>query len=85
MILVVDPKGGVRSLYDEAVELSSLGVLSIRRASHVEPDDQGQWWADLLPMQGPKLGPFMARSAALTAEAEWLEEFLITQCEVRPL
>ena len=76
MILIVDPQGGIRCLYSEAVDLASLGSLSIRRASHVEPDDQGQWWADLAPMHGPKLGPFSTRSRALDAERIWLEAFL---------
>ena len=66
MILIVGPQGGIRCLYSEAIDLTFLGPLSIRRASHVEPDEQGQWWADLSPMNGPKLGPFAARSAALT-------------------
>jgi hypothetical protein len=50
--------------------------MSIQRASHVEPDEQGQWWADLAPVHGPKLGPFAVRSAALDAERCWLEAFL---------
>jgi hypothetical protein len=77
LILTVDPQGGVRCLYNEAVDLASLGAVSIRRASHVEPDDQGRWWADLAPMRGPRLGPFALRSHALDAERLWLEEFLI--------
>lgn len=76
MTLFVDRQGAVRCLYAEAVDLASLGSLSIRRASHVEPDEQGQWWADLSPMNGPKLGPFAVRSDALAAESSWLEEFL---------
>jgi hypothetical protein len=76
MMLIVDPQGGIRCVYSEAVDLASLGSVSIRRVSHVEPDEQGQWWADLSPMNGPKLGPFLVRSAALAAEARWLEDFL---------
>ena len=75
-MLIVDPQGGVRCLYDEAVDLASLGAISIRRASYIEPDNQGQWWADLAPMQGPRFGPFVLRSAALAAEEVWLEMFL---------
>ena len=75
-MLIVDFQGGVRCLYAEALDLSSLGAVSIRRASHVEPDNQGQWWADLAPVQGPKLGPFPCRSATLDAEREWLEALL---------
>ena len=76
MILVVDVKGCIHTLYVEAIDLKSLGTLSIRRASHVEPDEHGQWWADLAPMQGPKYGPFALRSEALDAEREWLEAWL---------
>lgn len=74
--MIVDPLGGVRCRYGEAIDLAALGSLSICRASNVEPDEQGQWWADLAPTGGPKLGPFLLRSAALAAETEWLEQFL---------
>jgi hypothetical protein len=77
LILVIGPQGGVRCLYNEAVDLASLGAVSIRRASHVEPDESGKWWADLSPMRGPRLGPFTLRSQALDVERLWLEEFLI--------
>jgi hypothetical protein len=73
MRLVVEVGGLVRCLYGEAVDLSTLGVLSICRASHVEPDSQGAWWADLSPVGGPRLGPFAQRSLALAAEQVWLE------------
>jgi hypothetical protein len=46
------------------------------KASHVEPDVQGSWWADLAPTGGPKLGPFLRRSDALDAERQWLEDQL---------
>ena len=32
----------------------------------------GQWWADLLPVQGPVLGPFATNTEALAAEKAWL-------------
>ena len=41
MQLLIDPCGGVRCVYDEALDLTFLGPLSIRRASHVEPDAEG--------------------------------------------
>ena len=81
MMLIVGPQGGVRCLYTEAVDLTSLGRLSIYRASHVEPDDQGQWWADLAPVSGPRLGPYARRSDALSAEQRWLESHLLNQPE----
>lgn len=72
MEMVVSPCGEARCVYGEAIDLYTLGDLTIQRASHVEPDEQGRWWADLLPVSGPKLGPFSRRSDALDAEAEWL-------------
>lgn len=77
MLLVVDPQGKSRCLYDEAIDLVVLGDLAIQRASHVEPDANGLWWADLAPVGGPTLGPFSKRSDALTAEQVWLEECLL--------
>jgi len=73
MQLLIDRQGVVRCVYDEALDLSCLGLVSIRRASHVEPDEVGHWWADLGPLAGPKLGPFQRRSQALAAESQWLE------------
>jgi hypothetical protein len=74
MQLVITPDGTLRCVYDEAVDLSSLGRSVISRASHVEPDQDGSWHADLSPVGGPVLGPFSQRSAALAAERAWLEE-----------
>jgi hypothetical protein len=73
MQLVIKPDGQVRCLYDEAVDLASLGTLTIQRGSHVEPDAQGRWLADMTPVAGPTLGPFQRRSEALAAERAWLE------------
>jgi hypothetical protein len=76
MILVIDGRGSVACLYDETIDLTRLGPLDVHRASHVEPDAMGRWWADLHPVGGPVLGPFAMRSEALTAERMWLEESL---------
>lgn len=73
MQLVIEPAGAVRCLYAEKLDLHALGRPCIRRASHVEPDRQGRWAADLMPVGGPRLGPFTRRSEALRAECEWLE------------
>ncbi len=73
MHLVIDRRGVVRAVYDEAIDLAALGPLAIARASHVEPDQQGHWLADLSPVSGPVLGPFGRRSEALEAERGWLE------------
>ena len=73
MTLVIGTDGTARCLYGEAIDLGELGHPAISRASHIEPDETGQWLADLSPVSGPILGPFPARSAALAAEAAWLE------------
>ncbi len=72
MDLIVDPNGDVTTLYTELMDLSALGAMNITRASHVEPDESGQWYADIV--DGPKLGPFTRRSEALAAEVAWLTE-----------
>lgn len=78
MELVVDPRGGVRCLYTEALELAALGPPAVRRASRVEPDGEGRWSADLAVSGGPVLGPFERRSEALAAEAEWLKRHWVS-------
>ena len=72
MELVVSSNGVVRCLYEETLALESLGVLRITRASYVEPNARGKWYADLAPVDGPCMGPFALRSEALAAERNWL-------------
>jgi hypothetical protein len=74
MELLIENSGNVRCLYGEAINLAVLGRLSIRRGSHVEPNQHGQWLCDLSPVSGPTLGPFASRSAALAAEVAWLSQ-----------
>jgi len=72
MELVIGVDGLARCIYDEALDLREIGRLSITRASHVEPDAEGFWWADMEPSGGPVLGPFRSRTEALGAERGWL-------------
>jgi len=72
MELVIQPDGTVRTIYDETIDLTALGTLVIRRASHVEPTADGRWTAVLEPVNGPTLGPFSRRTEALAAETAWL-------------
>jgi hypothetical protein len=72
--LVINADGTVRCIYVEELDLTALGPLAITRASHVEPDRCGQWLADLSPVGGPILGPFLKRSQALAAEQVWLND-----------
>ena len=61
-----EPEGAIAS------RAAALGKLQITRASHVEPDSDGNWWADMGPVGGPVLGPFGTRGEALQAERGWL-------------
>ncbi len=72
MELVIDAGGSIRCIYGEELDLRALGRLQITRASHVEPDRDGFWWADMGPSGGPVLGPYGSRSEALAAERKWL-------------
>lgn len=74
MELIITPTGDAHCIYDETIDLACMGRLSITRASHVEPDTQGNWLADLAPVHGPRLGPYAQRSEALNAEHAWLSE-----------
>jgi hypothetical protein len=72
MEIVIHSDGVVNCVYGEAIQLGQLGQAKIRRASHVEPNEDGQWVADLSPVQGPQLGPYQNRTSALKAETGWL-------------
>ena len=73
MFVWIRPDGTLSFIYDDALHgLLALGQPTIRRASHVEPTPDGQWTADLGPMEGPVLGPFATRAAALEAAQVWL-------------
>lgn len=73
MILRFDADGTATTIYNEAIELRDLGAVHMRRASHVEPTEDGRWTADMSPVGGGVLGPFDRRSEALAAEVAWLE------------
>jgi hypothetical protein len=84
--LVVSAAGGsVRLLYSELLDLRELGEPRVERASHVEPDAQGFWWADLSPVAGPLLGPFSRRSQALHAESAWLLDHYLSRTSPSPV
>jgi hypothetical protein len=73
MILHAASDGTMRCIYGEVIRLHSLGSVDIQRASHVEPNPDGTWTADLSPVGGPQLENFPDRSSALKAEHDWLE------------
>ena len=65
-----------KAVEDQIARLTSDGPdessQPLTRASHVEPDAEGYWWADMGPVDGPVLGPFKNRTEALGAERGWL-------------
>ncbi len=84
MDLIVElQRGSIRCVYDESIALSELGRVTIERASHVEPDAVGEWWADLAPINGPRLGPYDRRSDAIVAEIGWLNEHALRSPEAK--
>lgn len=76
--IVFNEDGTVSGVFkDEHREIfEALGIGMVNRASHVEPDDQGNWWVDLSPVGGPKnIGPFTERQDALNFEVKELEKY----------
>ena len=76
MKLIVQPGGRIVTVYSEEIDYGTLGKPTVRRVSHVEPDADGQWYADMSPVNGPQLGPYAKRSEALDAELSWLNLML---------
>ena len=74
MNIFIRPNGNAQCLYGESIDLATLGQLDIKRASHVEPDENkpGEWMADLAPVGGPLFNGFKSRADALNAEEKWL-------------
>jgi hypothetical protein len=74
ILLDFNTDGTVTAIYsdDLAGLLATASKVSIKRASHVEPTEDGKWTADMAPSGGPVLGPFNLRGEALDAEQEWL-------------
>lgn len=76
--IFIHPDGTIRYLfYDVLRPLLDCGKSTVSRASHIDMhlvDDQWKWFADLSPVSGPNLGPFLDRDDAITAEVSWLVE-----------
>jgi hypothetical protein len=84
MQIIIEPDGLLRCIYTEDIDLAALGSPTITRASHVEPDQQGRWQADLTPVSGPVLTGFAHRSEALAAEHAWLETHWLCRDDPAP-
>lgn len=74
-IVVTFDSGTATFVHDDRLAfLFDHGTATIARASHVEPNDDAQWTADMSPVGGPVLGPFRLRQEALDAERDWLSQ-----------
>jgi hypothetical protein len=74
MILSISSKGDIRGIYTDEFPWRELGKPMVQRASNVEPDHLGLWWADLAVSGGPRIGPFARRADAIAVEVAWLEK-----------
>ena len=74
MDIIISKAGQIRFIYsDDLLGLAEQGATTVRRASHVEPCEDGSGWqADMSPVDGPMLGPYTKRADALRDEVEWL-------------
>jgi len=80
MVVAILPNGEIQFIYSDALApvIAALGGGVTARASHVEPTPNGQWQADMSPVNGPCLPPTATRAASLAQEVEWLEKRLGT-------
>ena len=79
-IISFDDNDNLQYIYDDELQfLEDIGAAVTKRASHVEPTDNGRWTADMLPSGGSVLGPFNTRAEALSAETAWLRSNVL-QC-----
>lgn len=69
--------GCIKHIYNEDIDLSSIGEQQVKRASVVDPEDNGKWFADLSLSGGQKVTGFDKRSDALKYEINYLEENIL--------
>lgn len=59
------------------------GVFTVKRDDgtiEMLPQYKTKWWADLLPVDGPVLGPYNTNTEALQAEVDWLKLHNVPVC-----
>lgn len=71
-VMIITPAGTVECLYTEAVDLSALGKLSVRRATDIGFDDATQEWK-VKDMDGNELYGNGSREACLDWERTHLQ------------
>ena len=68
----VDPVIRRASNVDPTGDLSPTAFLWLAHRN-IETLSPADWWGDMLPVNGPVLGPFKTRQEALDAETTWLK------------
>lgn len=72
--LTISRDGTLSFVWDDKLAgLKALGRATIKRASYVEPNEDGRWVADLTPCGGPVFDPVETRAEAIALELAWLE------------
>ena len=76
--IFIRPNGTINCIYTDDIRflISSAQQVNIRRVSNVEPTTDGQWVADMSPIDGPESPAFDRRADALTWEKDWIENYL---------
>ncbi len=77
--LTFTPDGTGHGLYTEALDLSRIGILSIRRATRIEFDDRAQYWRVYLAYGRFALFNSPSRQECL----EWERSYLDSQEEMK--
>lgn len=79
--ITVRKDGTIEFIYDDDLKgfIDDNKEKKVFRASHVEPNENGDWYADLSPINGPKLTGFKTRQAALNAEVAWIQNNYLRQ------
>jgi len=72
MEIYIDRTGNASCIYDEAINLSAIGAVSIRRASHVEPGRTGRVAGGHGDSRRSQAGPVYRRSEALASEEQYI-------------
>ena len=81
MKIKINNDGSISHLYNETL-LNILNEDNIKstvskRASNVEPENDGTWSVDLTKSNGIKHYGFKNRSTAIKFEIDWLDKFVI--------
>ncbi len=73
--LLITPEGNARGVYTEAIDLSALGSLDIRRATAIEFDNRAQAWR-VFDAMGDCLYCSPSRETCLAWERKYLDWIL---------